>query len=142
MTVCKYRFSAADKRAVGVPDLGLNRSCYWLILGIFVGACIFILGIVLLARWVNRRMKKKRLDRVIPRFKYDSSREDRGYGRNIHLTEECRICLTAYVDGADVRVFLQCGHAYHARCIDEWLRLHTTCPNCRTEIQLTAPTSS
>ena len=114
MTVCKYRLSAgvADERAVGVPALFLNGYCYMLILGIFVSVLIFIMRIVLLARWVNRRMKKKRLDRVIPRFKYDSSKEDRGYGRNIRLTEECIICLADYVDGDDIRVFQQCGQHF------------------------------
>lgn len=108
-----------------------HRSCYH--------RCVYLHpGYRLLARCVNRRMKKKKHDRVIPRFKYDSSKEDRGYGRNIRLTEACQICLTDYVDGDDIRVFPQCGHAFHARSIDKWLNVNSLCPSCRSEIQLTA----
>ncbi|PWA52959.1 zinc finger, RING/FYVE/PHD-type [Artemisia annua] len=136
---CSFQLSVADNRTLSVPDLGLTcNGLIGLILAVIIDALICILGIVLLARWVNRRMKKKRLDRVIPRFKYDSSKEDRGYWRNIRLTEECQICLADYVDVDDIRVFPQCGHAFHARCIDKWLRLHSSCPTCRSEIQLTA----
>ena len=129
---CKFHLSLIGNRSVtGVHDLGLTWSCYWLILAVIIGALIFILGIVLLACWVNIIMKKKRLDRVIPRFKYDSSKEDRGYGWNIRLTEECLICLADYVDGDDIRVFRQCGHAFHVRCIDKWLNVNSSCPSCR-----------
>ena len=101
---CSFQLSVADNRSlISVPDLGL--ACYGLILAVIIGAFICILGIVVLARWVNRRMKKKRLDWVIPRFKYDYSKEDKGYGRNIRLTEECQICLADYVNGDDIRVF-------------------------------------
>ncbi|PWA89469.1 zinc finger, RING/FYVE/PHD-type [Artemisia annua] len=135
-----FQLSVADNRTlINVPNLGL--TCYGLIgliVAVIIGALICSLGIVVVARWVNRKMKKKRLDRVIPRFKYDSSKEDRGYGRNIRLTEACQICLTDFVDGNDILVFPQCGHAFHTRCIDKWLNVNSSCPSCRSEIQLTA----
>jgi hypothetical protein len=31
-----------------------------------------------------------------------------------------------------------CGHAFHAGCIDEWLKRSSTCPSCRTPAQLCA----
>ncbi|EMS61239.1 RING-H2 finger protein ATL65 [Triticum urartu] len=31
-----------------------------------------------------------------------------------------------------VRVLPYCGHAFHAACIDTWLRQHPTCPICRS----------
>ncbi|KAK1697487.1 hypothetical protein QYE76_014184 [Lolium multiflorum] len=31
-----------------------------------------------------------------------------------------------------------CGHAFHAGCIDEWLKRSSTCPSCRTPAQLSA----
>ncbi|EOA37756.1 hypothetical protein CARUB_v10012593mg [Capsella rubella] len=31
-----------------------------------------------------------------------------------------------------VRVLPQCGHEFHAICIDEWFQLGSTCPSCRS----------
>ena len=44
----------------------------------------------------------------------------------------CSICLNDYEDSEVVRVIPDCGHMFHKDCIDEWLRLHPTCPICRT----------
>ncbi|VDQ16432.1 unnamed protein product [Trichobilharzia regenti] len=30
---------------------------------------------------------------------------------------------------------LPCGHAFHRKCIDVWLKRSTTCPKCRAEVQ-------
>ena len=50
--------------------------------------------------------------------------------------EDCPICLSA-VEGEGAR--LHCGHVFHADCIDGWLRLHHTCPICRSDQSTTAP---
>ncbi|KAL2345315.1 hypothetical protein Fmac_006600 [Flemingia macrophylla] len=44
----------------------------------------------------------------------------------------CSICLTDYKDSDVLRVLPDCGHQFHFKCIDPWLRLHPTCPVCRT----------
>ena len=46
--------------------------------------------------------------------------------------EDCPICLSA-VGSDDAGTRLQCGHCYHADCIDAWLRQHATCPVCRSD---------
>lgn len=44
----------------------------------------------------------------------------------------CVICLEDYVPGDVVRVLPQCGHEFHAICIDKWFKLGSTCPSCRS----------
>ncbi|CAL5021690.1 unnamed protein product [Urochloa decumbens] len=44
---------------------------------------------------------------------------------------QCTVCLEEYEAKDVVRVLPACGHAFHAPCIDAWLRQHPTCPVCR-----------
>ncbi|KAF7045012.1 hypothetical protein CFC21_054161 [Triticum aestivum] len=45
---------------------------------------------------------------------------------------QCTVCLEEYEAKDVVRVLPYCGHAFHAACIDTWLRQHPTCPICRS----------
>lgn len=44
----------------------------------------------------------------------------------------CSVCLADYKDTDMLRALPDCGHLFHQKCIDPWLRLHPTCPVCRT----------
>ncbi|KAJ7261696.1 hypothetical protein O6H91_Y406400 [Diphasiastrum complanatum] len=44
----------------------------------------------------------------------------------------CSICLADYNDEEVLRMLPDCGHVFHALCSDSWLRLHATCPMCRS----------
>ncbi|KAK6122172.1 hypothetical protein DH2020_044083 [Rehmannia glutinosa] len=44
---------------------------------------------------------------------------------------DCPICLGEFVEGEDIRIFPRCNHGFHVKCIDKWLVLHSSCPNCR-----------
>lgn len=50
---------------------------------------------------------------------------------------ECSICLGDFVDGEKVRVLPECNHEFHVKCVDKWLKEHTSCPNCRRSIVTT-----
>lgn len=44
----------------------------------------------------------------------------------------CSICLAEYKGSDVLRVLPDCGHLFHVSCVDPWLRMHPTCPLCRT----------
>ncbi|OVA17127.1 zinc finger protein [Macleaya cordata] len=44
----------------------------------------------------------------------------------------CSICLADYKSTDTLRLLPDCGHLFHLKCVDPWLRLHPTCPVCRT----------
>ncbi|KAI4300948.1 hypothetical protein L6164_034273 [Bauhinia variegata] len=46
---------------------------------------------------------------------------------------ECCICLSPYVDGAEL-YRLPCTHHFHCGCISRWLRTKATCPLCKFDI--------
>ncbi len=46
-------------------------------------------------------------------------------------TSCCSICLADYKDTDVLRFLPYCGHLFHLKCVDSWLRLNATCPICR-----------
>ena len=48
--------------------------------------------------------------------------------------KSCDICLEDFKKG-DVKKILNCKHDYHVRCVDPWLKQHTTCPKCRRQVR-------
>lgn len=48
--------------------------------------------------------------------------------------DECSVCVQEYKIGEYKRK-LACGHEYHKKCIDKWLKDCLTCPICRKEIK-------
>uniref|UniRef100_A0A0E0D426 RING-type domain-containing protein n=1 Tax=Oryza meridionalis TaxID=40149 RepID=A0A0E0D426_9ORYZ len=44
--------------------------------------------------------------------------------------DRCAYCQSEYAIADEVRV-VQCGHFFHAGCIDRWLRKYRRCPLCR-----------
>lgn len=47
----------------------------------------------------------------------------------------CAVCLGEYKEEELLRMLPQCGHNFHANCIDAWLQRHATCPVCRMSLQ-------
>ncbi|XVF53072.1 hypothetical protein PTKIN_Ptkin05aG0070200 [Pterospermum kingtungense] len=45
----------------------------------------------------------------------------------------CSICLSKYKAKEKIRTIPDCGHYFHADCIDEWLKRNAACPVCRKE---------
>ncbi|KAJ3706593.1 hypothetical protein LUZ61_010298 [Rhynchospora tenuis] len=54
---------------------------------------------------------------------------------------ECAICLSEFLEGERVRVLPNCGHGFHASCVEEWIATRSNCPTCRTTCRVGGTTS-
>ncbi|KAI4373106.1 hypothetical protein MLD38_011268 [Melastoma candidum] len=61
-----------------------------------------------------------------PEFPYSQAKDHSRGG------DSCSICLTDYREGDSLRQLPDCGHTFHVKCVDPWLRAHPTCPVCRS----------
>ncbi|KAL6911872.1 hypothetical protein ACP4OV_000677 [Aristida adscensionis] len=139
--------------ATGSPEDTLNSDMVLILAGLLC-ALVCVLGLGLVARcacsrrWAaaagrgraaaqgappgaNKGVKKEVLQRL-PTVTYVS---DGGEA----AADECAICLAEFEDGQAMRVLPQCGHAFHAACVDTWLRAHSSCPSCRRVLAVELP---
>ncbi|XP_014511880.2 RING-H2 finger protein ATL70-like [Vigna radiata var. radiata] len=63
-------------------------------------------------------------------------------GSTSSSSSSCSICLMDYKDRDSLRVLPACGHFFHVKCVDPWLRINMTCPVCRTPITLSDVTKT
>ena len=50
--------------------------------------------------------------------------------------EMCTICRANMEENTIIKKIKKCNHCFHQNCLDNWLKNHTTCPNCRQDIRL------
>ncbi|XP_030470839.2 RING-H2 finger protein ATL52-like [Syzygium oleosum] len=58
------------------------------------------------------------------------------YKRGDGLVEgtDCSVCLSEFQEDESLRLLPKCNHAFHLPCIDTWLKSHSSCPLCRSNI--------
>lgn len=49
---------------------------------------------------------------------------------------ECAVCLSEFEEGEAGRLLPKCNHAFHTACIDMWFHSHSTCPLCRSLVEM------
>jgi E3 ubiquitin-protein ligase ATL4 len=49
--------------------------------------------------------------------------------------ENCSVCLEGFCTNQTLRKLPGCCHAFHADCIDPWLRKKADCPVCRRPVK-------
>ncbi|OWM88276.1 RING-H2 finger protein ATL52-like [Punica granatum] len=60
------------------------------------------------------------------------------YKRGAGMVEgTCSVCLSEFQEDESVRLLPKCTHAFHVPCIDTWLKSHSNCPLCRSEVAFT-----
>ncbi|XP_051127995.1 RING-H2 finger protein ATL64-like [Andrographis paniculata] len=128
-----------------------------------------MLGFHLIAKWyiarLRRRQYERRRDMLVSRSQIlmyiDSlSAVDRGLEPQVlnslplyiytpkpeqspeqsPAAAECAVCLSEFEFQDVVRLLPKCNHCYHLECIDTWFRSHSTCPICRSAVELVAGT--
>ncbi|KAG8071917.1 hypothetical protein GUJ93_ZPchr0006g44542 [Zizania palustris] len=52
---------------------------------------------------------------------------------------DCAVCLSPFAPEAELRLLPACRHAFHASCVDAWLRTTPSCPLCRATVSLPHP---
>ncbi|KAL6275859.1 hypothetical protein ACE6H2_019460 [Prunus campanulata] len=65
--------------------------------------------------------------------KASSFRHTKNQAIATNTDSECSICLGEFKDGEKCRQ-LECEHAFHEECIDQWLRKKIQCPLCRATV--------
>ncbi|KAL8229652.1 hypothetical protein R6Q57_014555 [Mikania cordata] len=50
---------------------------------------------------------------------------------------DCAVCLSKFESVDQLRLLPMCCHAFHAQCIDLWLKSNDTCPLCRSPVNAT-----
>ncbi|CAL9153203.1 RING-H2 finger protein ATL64-like [Musa acuminata AAA Group] len=103
---------------------------------VIIGAytIFFAVYVIVACNCSRRRSQRRSLQQ--PNAAVDQSRPITVY-RASHFEEgiECAVCLSKLADGEEARLLPQCGHGYHRRCIDPWLRINDTCPLCRSRVR-------
>ncbi|OEL23275.1 hypothetical protein BAE44_0015704 [Dichanthelium oligosanthes] len=62
--------------------------------------------------------------------------------RGSGASRECAVRLLEFADGDKLCALPLCAHAFHADCIDVWLRAHASCLLCRAAVALPPPVAS
>ncbi|KMT16055.1 hypothetical protein BVRB_3g052260 [Beta vulgaris subsp. vulgaris] len=153
----RCRFKSESSLEVGCYDLprhGLTRGAMFGIALAFatplilVTICVtyfFIKAICHRRRAHNARFTSSELTlAVTPRFQRVIHGLDQsiiesypkiilGESRRLPKPDEnsCSICLGEYLAKETLKTIPDCGHCFHAACIDEWLLLNASCPVCR-----------
>uniref|UniRef100_A0ACD5V598 Uncharacterized protein n=1 Tax=Avena sativa TaxID=4498 RepID=A0ACD5V598_AVESA len=78
--------------------------------------------------------KRRRLIESLPRFTMASA-----LAALPRSSPDCAVCLSPFTPEAELRLLPACRHAFHAECVDAWLRTTPTCPLCRAPVALPHP---
>ncbi|KQJ84264.1 E3 ubiquitin-protein ligase ATL4 [Brachypodium distachyon] len=79
--------------------------------------------------------EKQRLIESLPRFTMASA-----LAALPKSSPDCAVCLSPFTPDAELRLLPACRHAFHAACVDAWLRAAApTCPLCRAAVTLQHP---
>lgn len=113
----------------------------------FIGAAAVIAVVYLLCIQLYRRVNRSRANQQVvasvpegiilatllryPKILYSRLIREKGKSGS---SSPCSICLRDYRSSDLLRLLPECGHFYHVKCVDPWLRTHWSCPVCRNSM--------
>ncbi|XP_010266252.1 PREDICTED: RING-H2 finger protein ATL80 [Nelumbo nucifera] len=147
MTIPLRILAGVNSSSSNPPSSVEVDSDFVVILAALLCALICVVGLVAVARcaWLRRasggaartgrtqpqppanKGLKKKILKSLPKQTFNGDIN----GKGKLADADCAICLTEFVQGDEIRVLPQCGHAFHVGCIDTWLGSHSSCPSCR-----------
>ncbi|PAA70067.1 hypothetical protein BOX15_Mlig007436g1, partial [Macrostomum lignano] len=77
-----------------------------------------------------RGADRQELDSRLPAYRFVPGSQRRR--RAATAGSSCVVCLADFEARQQLRG-LACGHEFHARCVDRWLKQNRTCPICRAD---------
>ncbi|XP_009361402.2 RING-H2 finger protein ATL52 [Pyrus x bretschneideri] len=124
------------------------------IIGIFASAFILVTYYTIISRYCRRRggdgARDMEMDSSNPNLVSESMQGSNNgldesliksitvhkYKKGDKLVEgtDCSVCLSEFEENESLRLLPKCNHAFHVRCIDTWLKSHSSCPLCRSNI--------
>ncbi|KAI4364163.1 hypothetical protein MLD38_020292 [Melastoma candidum] len=78
---------------------------------------------------VDIGMDDATIQSLFPKLVYSEVSVDKGDPTTASC---CTICLADYKATDTLRLLPDCGHLFHLKCVDPWLRMNPTCPVCRS----------
>lgn len=150
---CRFKNNRSlEVRCSGASKGGIPRSAkYGIIVGVGVPGLLCLIGLsCYICSKINAYTQRRR--NPVPEFSLSESQQTAvkvagldaltiesypktllGESRRLPNPNDstCPICLTEYQPKDALRTIPDCKHYFHVGCIDEWLKLNTTCPLCR-----------
>ncbi|GJN17946.1 hypothetical protein PR202_gb05054 [Eleusine coracana subsp. coracana] len=123
--------------ALCIGLLAWNAIVYSLPFLLFLLLCCFVpmvgyaLGYNMNSASVGRGASDEQLA-ALPRWRFKE--DDVSMRNREHDDQQCCICLAQYRDKEEVRQ-LPCTHMFHLKCVDRWLRIISSCPLCKQELE-------
>lgn len=132
----------------------ISLSLIIAIIGIFASAFILVTYYTIISRYCRRRggdgARDMDMDSSNPNLVSESMQGSNNgldesliksitvhkYKKGEKLVEgtDCSVCLSEFEENESLRLLPKCNHAFHVRCIDTWLKSHSSCPLCRSNI--------
>ncbi|KAE8664434.1 putative phosphatidylglycerol/phosphatidylinositol transfer protein [Hibiscus syriacus] len=114
--------SDSDQEFFGGPD---NVRGFGYGIGVSVGIIFCIIAVALASYGLDEETIKS-----YPKLMYSEARR-----KKKECADACCSIWLAHYKGNDrLRLLPGRGHLFHLKCVDHWLRLHATCPVCRTSL--------
>ncbi|PQQ11689.1 RING-H2 finger protein ATL39-like [Prunus yedoensis var. nudiflora] len=83
---------------------------------------------IILTKPLLQKHHRRRTEKKASSFRYTKNQ-----AIATNTDSECSICLGEFKDWEKCRQ-LECEHAFHEECIDQWLRKKIQCPLCRATV--------